>query len=82
MAKKMVRKIGTIGVGVRKSSYGRPKVEVKEELDEYSLSICNECGEEFSDLDLYLCNDRLLCKKCMNSEKIEMDEISVEDVII
>lgn len=68
----------TIGVGVRKSGYkGRVADDdvVEEEVDG---GTCESCGKVFSYGDLYLCDDRLLCKKCMNEEKVDDDE----DVVI
>lgn len=75
----MTRKIGTIGVGVRKSSYGKPRVEI---VDDASTSMCGECREEFNTVDLYLCDDQLLCHKCKDELVVERDEISSDGDII
>lgn len=64
----------TIGVGVRKSGYkGRVVDDVVEE--EVDGGTCESCGKVFSYGDLYLCDDRLLCKKCMNEEKVDEDVV-------
>lgn len=59
----------TIGVGVRKSGYKGRVVE--EEVDG---GTCESCGKVFSYGELYLCDDRLLCKECMNDEDVDDDE--------